>query len=109
MKSIFCFVIVLGSSTLPRATSRGTETEIGRNAESKVAAATSSTSIYDNVTSGNQSGQTTAQGVYICSLTYIFCYKYQSRFFLVICLYTFPPYECVCVGVKDSLCMYVCV
>lgn len=49
-----------GSSTLPRATTRGTETELGR--ESKVPAATSSTSLYDNVASGNASGQTTAQG-----------------------------------------------
>lgn len=51
----------LGSSTLPRATTRGTETELGR--ESKVPAATSSTSLYDNVASGNASGQTTAQGM----------------------------------------------
>lgn len=49
-----------GSSTLPRATTRGTETELGR--ENKVPAATSSTSLYDNVASGNASGQTTAQG-----------------------------------------------
>lgn len=51
----------LGSSTLPRATTRGTETELGR--ENKVPAATSSTSLYDNVASGNASGQTTAQGI----------------------------------------------
>lgn len=63
--TLFLIIFWLGSSTLPRATSRGTETEIGRGVESKVAAATSSTSIYDNVTSGNQSGQTTAQGVYL--------------------------------------------
>lgn len=51
---------VLGSSTLPRNAGRGNETELGRD---KVAAATSSTSLYDNVASGNQSGQTTAQGI----------------------------------------------
>ncbi len=49
-----------GSSTLPRATTRGTETELGR--ESKVPAATSSTSLYDNVASGNASGQTKTKG-----------------------------------------------
>ncbi|XP_037046728.1 protein still life, isoform SIF type 1 isoform X5 [Bradysia coprophila] len=52
-----------GSSTLPRATTRGTETELGR--ENKVPAATSSTSLYDNVASGNASGQTTAQDTLI--------------------------------------------
>lgn len=57
-------IICTGSSTLPRATTRGTETELGR--ESKVPAATSSTSLYDNVASGNASGQTTAQGIYFC-------------------------------------------
>lgn len=56
--NILC--IYLGSSTLPRATTRGTETELGRG--DKIVAATSSTSLYDNVASGTQSGTSTAQG-----------------------------------------------
>lgn len=49
-----------GSSTLPRATTRGTETDGIRG--DKVTAATSSTSLYDNVSAGNQSSQINAQG-----------------------------------------------
>ncbi|EEB20227.1 still life, sif, putative [Pediculus humanus corporis] len=45
-----------GSSTLPRATTRATETDTGVRSE-KVTAATSSTSLYDNVT-GNKTQQT---------------------------------------------------
>jgi hypothetical protein len=44
----------LGSSTLPRTTTRTTEIETSLRGE-KVATATSSTSLYDNVASGNQS------------------------------------------------------
>lgn len=43
----------LGSSTLPRATTRSAETETGGRSD-KVTAATSSTSLYDNVPGGNQ-------------------------------------------------------
>lgn len=42
-----------GSSTLPRATTRGAETETGGRND-KVTAATSSASLYDNVSAGNQ-------------------------------------------------------
>lgn len=46
---------LLGSSTLPRTTTRAIETEAGTSGTTgrsdKVAAATSSTSLYDNVTS----------------------------------------------------------
>ncbi|XP_031631068.1 protein still life, isoform SIF type 1-like isoform X3 [Contarinia nasturtii] len=48
-----------GSSTLPRATTRGTETDGIRG--DKVTAATSSTSLYDNVSAGNQTNQINAQ------------------------------------------------
>lgn len=58
---ILCFTNnITGSSTLPRATTRATETEGARG--DKVAAATSSTSLYDNVASGNQNNQANAQG-----------------------------------------------
>lgn len=55
----FSFVFS-GSSTLPRATTRGTETDGIRG--DKVTAATSSTSLYDNVSAANQSNQINAQG-----------------------------------------------
>lgn len=45
-----------GSSTLPRATTRSAEAETGGRND-KVAAATSSTSLYDNVAGGNQGTQ----------------------------------------------------
>lgn len=44
-------VILSGSSTLPRATNRGTETDLIRGGD-KVVSATSNTSLYDNVASG---------------------------------------------------------
>lgn len=52
MRLVFglCFLL-LGSSTLPRATTRATETDGNRN--DKVTAATSSTSLYDNVAGAN--------------------------------------------------------
>jgi len=57
----YCFLIffnnILGSSTLPRATTRATETEVMRG--DKVTAATSSTSLYDNVGSTGQSTNNT--------------------------------------------------
>lgn len=54
------FFYILGSSTLPRATTRGTETDGMRG--DKVTAATSSTSLYDNVSAGNQNNQINSQG-----------------------------------------------
>lgn len=48
--------ILAGSSTLPRATTRATDTD---NRTDKVTAATSSTSLYDNV---GTAGATTGQG-----------------------------------------------
>uniref|UniRef100_A0A182SSD4 Uncharacterized protein n=1 Tax=Anopheles maculatus TaxID=74869 RepID=A0A182SSD4_9DIPT len=45
-----------GSSTLPRATNRATETETLRS--EKIATATSSTSLYDNVGANNTQGNT---------------------------------------------------
>ncbi|XP_024085963.1 protein still life, isoform SIF type 1 isoform X2 [Cimex lectularius] len=56
---------IRGSSTLPRATSRGTDITDGRVSAlgDKVAAATSSTSLYDNVTTTQQSQQQGQQGL----------------------------------------------
>ena len=53
-------VMRLGSSTLPRTTTRATDTE-----GQKVATATSSTSLYDNVASGTQSMQSSGQGKFL--------------------------------------------
>lgn len=65
ISELFC--IPIGSSTLPRATTRGTETDGMRG--DKVTAATSSTSLYDNV-SGNQNNQINAQGEQIVSIKF---------------------------------------
>lgn len=57
--SVYVYVIEFGhpgSSTLPRATTRSAEAETGGRND-KVAAATSSTSLYDNVAGGNQGTQ----------------------------------------------------
>lgn len=54
---IHILILPLGSSTLPRTASRATDTE-----GAKVTNATSSTSIYDNVATGNQSMQGVGQG-----------------------------------------------
>lgn len=51
--SEFIELCASGSSTLPRATSRSVEQETGGRGD-KVTAATSSTSLYDNVSAGNQ-------------------------------------------------------
>lgn len=53
--------MIPGSSTLPRATNRATETETLRS--EKIATATSSTSLYDNVGANNTQGNAiNAQG-----------------------------------------------
>lgn len=57
---MLCVHAQIGSSTLPRATTRATETDGVRG--DKVTAATSSTSLYDNVAGGNQNSQANVQG-----------------------------------------------
>lgn len=67
-------VLFLGSSTLPRATTRATETDVTRG--DKVTAATSSTSLYDNVAAsvaGGTGSQSSGQGS-------LFTLKLQATF-----------------------------
>lgn len=59
----------VGSSTLPRATTRALENDGGR--QDKVAAATSSTSLYDNVGASVVTGsvsQSSGQGIVIYTI-----------------------------------------
>lgn len=61
-------LIFLASSTLPRATTRATDTEIRTD---KVTAATSSTSLYDNV-GATQTGSTQGMTVHSEMWCYLF-------------------------------------